>query len=562
MGGHQEARMPPEQSSEVNGEKVCIAFGPEHLNPLQKVIKFVAATAFFLYNFDPMNIYKLSRGQPSIFREPGLRVELKPIDRWKKRWGYVMRSLVFESQIRVLSVLLLRLESESGRKQDRDRGQFYHRALALIEQLFKDPLAPISEVSLLLYGSVAVAMTYCIGYLPYLNTKEPLNSMSLRFMMEPEREVKRIDMVLERKLDQFLSSTGVHYANQLTAFSSSKTVSFRHPNLVSEFEMFRSSQRKIVLDQYSCIWKLRPVAYTATWYFALYNFSVPIFVMITIAVIITTANFPQILLSSVLERRCANLGASSCELGDVYTWQDWASFMELLTLMLLSAHMVLLMCVSLFTHARGQVLMSKEIKQDLRECVNELQLANESLPSAKYTLGSQMDETRHQEARVDASSFRTLIKVSVAMQEIKTNIFLITQFLEALIAVAGVALAVALIVGGMEGSRVASIRFVVLWWAWFGGNSLTLTCAYVFARTIESEKVGWSILAQNFLRSRRLNRRLDEDSIATGWLKLVQSGIFSDTRNSARPYGVSVTFRRVLEINFFIASVISLLRSF
>lgn len=92
---------------------------------------------------------------------------------------------------------------------------------------------------------------------------------------------------------------------------------------------------------------------------------------------------------------------------------------------------------------------------------------------------------------------------------------------------------------------------------------MMLVCSFAFARTIELEKAAWSVLAElaNYQELAQQNDNLVSckssehiEALARPWRKLVRSYALSSQHNASRPFGLSITYKHTMSIDYFVVS--------
>lgn len=166
---------------------------------------------------------------------------------------------------------------------------------------------------------------------------------------------------------------------------------------------------------------------------------------------------------------------------------------------------------------------------------------------------------------------RILLKLNLFLKEAKNYSQRVGPFIEAYLSCAGFALILMLLIDRMTDKDMRQLTTFMIYLLWAVTNVILFSCAYVYSRTIEVEKIAWSILAQLSLNYQMAleSEQAGLASICIGptdwitarWRNLVHNHSLSHSRNSIKLFNTSLTYRNALQLNFYIISLASLLQT-
>lgn len=552
------------------------AFDPNQLNQGQIFLRELYKIVLLISQIDPFSIYKKDnyawarRQRYHIYQSSNLQI--KPShsrEKMKQRLRWLSLTLCGYLSFKFICTCLVQLASDKRFKINRlgdfsklghgmtIRGLFANFVVRYA-YLIGNPLKSMLGISLFLYLSVVVALVYGFVVIPHIQSTKPFDAITLRFMLDPLRELRRIDMVIEEQLQILLE------------------------------ENPRSSNR-LVLTQVPFIHKMRPANYHSDWFFELYHYSLLGTILATGAALIMVLSFVPILLyASAQQGLCKKpkTTAATCSVQDIwheFSKQDLVALVEL-HIGLCLAFMVFSNQIALMAHSLiHQLRSTASMRQDLKQCLF-LIIAHfsKSRHLRRFTLlrrfrgsGGRVTQeivnppSKSDEHLLGVSLLRTLVKLLVTKDELRRNANFVSQIVESFLSSMGVSLVLALLGERLDDLKIVWLRSVIIITIWMALNLVLLVCANAFARIIDLQRVSWSILARlemfneptHSAQVRIKNREAsDLDAIVSHWRKFICSGALSDLRNSVRPFKMSITYRRAIRLNFLIISFASLVK--
>lgn len=424
------------------------------------------------------------------------------------------------------------------------------------------PLWSLTGASILLQSTIAVTLIYGYIVLPKLNKTKPLDNVNLRFILNPAKEIQRIDL----KIGELLTT------------------------------IFRESSRNILVSaKMTQTSALRPPSFSVKRYNCTCLFTWLLIITLFLGIVVYEAASFLTFYYSVKRDRCGIRPLDQCGYSDIFSEADTMFLVLFFTVSRWLANVVILMLiVNIYGNLFGQYLMAKSVKTELMRCLREL---SSYITNIECSLDNQLDRersfrgtggiklfdstsTHHAykvqglkwEREIEESLLTTYIRTIIAGDEIRTAARLVTQHLETFLVLVCISIFLIFMtnkIGGFE-SRFAPMLLLLL--IWLGNNPILIGCAFVFSRTIELEKTAWSILAELGIYNDLIIRATGLqpyyfkgrliDLLAKRWRKLVQSHSLSNQRNSIRPFGISLNHQHVLQVNFLVITLASLTRFF
>lgn len=424
------------------------------------------------------------------------------------------------------------------------------------------PLWSLTGASILMQSTIAVTLIYGYIVLPKLNKARPFDNVNLRFILNPAKEIQRIDLKIRELLALIFHESS---RNNLVLAKMTQISAMRPPSFS--------------VERYNC-------TCLCTWLLM-----VTLFLGIVLYEVASFLTFYY----SVKQDRCGVKPLDQCGYSDIFNETDTIFLVLFFTISRWLANVVILMLiVNIYGNLFCQYLMARSVRTELKRCLRKLSSYITNIEcSLDYQLGREQTLGRtggiklfdssniqragrvqdiRREREIEESLLMTYIKTMITGDEIRTTARVLTQHFQTFLVLVCISIVLIFMtnkIGGFE-SRFAPMLLLLL--IWLGNNPMLIGCAFVFSRTIELEKAAWSILAELRIRNDLILRadgpqsyhfrsRLI-DSLAKRWRKLVQSHSLSDRRNSIRPFGISLNHQHVLEVNFLVITVASLTRFF
>lgn len=308
----------------------------------------------------------------------------------------------------------------------------------------------------------------------------------------------------------------------------------------------------------------------------------------------------------------AGFQPSTCFAESSFTLADWFMFFEINLALWTMGAVVVMQIIMVTTNSLCQIEVIQGLQEDLRFCIRVIEYSNHHgenpinvtndfnkfksprLSTASLTFFSEY-QSRHstivsaakdrstsistsctknnsllvayknvQETKnmvFDTLLLRILVKLKVCENEFKKNTAFITEIIQSFLCMMGTVIFVTLLAGRFHGETIGLLKQNALIFAWVANNILLIIWSHTFARTVKLEKISWSLLAQIQVRLKQTNRNCMKDFVSMSWQKEITGGSLSDSRNSVRPFGMSITYERAIEFNFVVVSLASLMRT-
>lgn len=563
------------------------------LSRLHSTYKKVFESLLTRCGWDMFLIYKSNHEHRSLAAKhliasvPELRMGRNYFDQW---WtlirvpllvvlGYLCIKLTLTSLVKIADVLLLDHIFDSSVPHNGSlsiQAQFeeftllnslrritpshYQAALEQVvkrDQSVRDLFRSLTGVTVFLEIILAPPLFLLYIVVPRLYRKNPLNSPNQRFMFDPKREICRIDFVIKKHLRRIL-----------------------HESLGNQ----------IVRNQLKQVADLRPCTFSAKWHRSLYDYSMIMSLVWLCQSVIWLAAAVHFFYGRAKRDLCMIRQIEDCVYGNLFDWDDTLYLCEVSLATYLGAtyySQVIVVLISI--NIIFQLTIVRSLSEDLNQCLATLSAYNtrseelEAYNSGRSQLaeihrvtlhGQPLDsgylrgQGRVREKEVELSLLRTYIKLVVANDEIKQNAQFMGRMIETALSMIGFivfTIFVSLVYGN---SKIQATHVVVLTNCFLFTNPAMLACSFVFARTTELEKIAWSILAKlsiyQDLTQRKGSQSLynpDEliEVLARRWRKLVGSYTLSNRGIASSLFGLSMTYKRIINIDFFIISAVLVL---
>lgn len=583
------------------------------LNYLQRFIRQTIVYTLFMLDLDPFLIYKFDSSNPSAqskihnqkVRSHNLeefKIDYSHWDKWRGRWRLVFVSLniYFIAKFTLITIVQWVLRRYSMRVS-RLGSKFYlsyhnpahHNLLHNGSNYFQDqaetsiildyslwlssslgnPYSALYGISMFINLSLAINLIHSIVWLPiYYKCYQPMDALHLRILLSPIREIKRIDYMIEEKLNYilFIVRLKLLTTNNLTLCNQVNT------NYVLE-QNFNELKRIAVDLKSNHIDLMRPAAFNIKFQ---KNHFKTVLICILLAISITIPwlfYLPRTLINSAINERCriikrfqANFNyPEQCTFKYIFSAQDVWYLFEVMLAVVALGFLFIIEISMILANVSSQLETVMSMKADLELCLRSLDFC-ESINHDNDLLGPPSDnllndKTARSELMLDSILLRTFIKIRISEEDIRKNNVFVSQWLTSLTGIIGTLLAMIILGGNVrnEHQEIKTLRMAILVWSLLVVNLTLLSCAYAFARTADIAKLAWSALAQMLIRSERRKREFYSDFIAISWCKLVDNQAVSENHNSIKLFNMmSVRYRSIIEANFVLISVVSLLRSF
>lgn len=558
-----------------------------NLPVIDNIIKHMAKILFFCSNFDPMAIYKGNfkhnqKARYKLYLRPELRLELKPMDKWRRRVGGVSNCCFFYMIIRFSMICFVQLakyqattfvESKSERTIHviRDTELIRFLKTSYLYYFFSNVLTDFPGVALFMHLCLVASVSYGIYYLPRHYNDYPADAVDLRMALDPCRERKRLDLLIEKNVQQLASDMNTYY----------KSNKFNIPQNFRRKQKFYESRHRETPDtpgwQAALVGSvglelMRPSQYWTghrRYWFVVRN----VFIVIVGSSIAFAINIQLHVFDRTKNLRCKvnQIPASICTMTSAL---DLFEIFSLIELQIVMYWMGTVLCVSLLgvlAHVDAQLQTVNELERDMGYLLDALKLT-EGLESGllveqEYHSADQSSSTGRtrrlsikEPSRLSIIMLKVLGKTNVLLGEIKARTIFISEQVSSLLVLFGAGIVLALTAYKMYGPDIEALRANVIVSLWGSSNVILIVCAHEYSRMIRLERLGWPIVAR--LNSRlapcHLTSQPKQDPLVIGWRKLIEEGCLIDPQNSVRPFGVSLTFKQILHMNFYITSLAAL----
>lgn len=552
----------------------------DDLSAAERILKNLAICVYFFNNFDPFAIYKANNckqqqwrrrtsstnsGQCPWFLSKELRIESKEIDRKRHRFRVVILFLYLILIVRFTTIGIVQLAkyrattyfSSSATKAlepssivqlpiiEETQPIVWLKKLYLYD-LSGSILSDFHGGALFVYVFVVASISYSVYYLPRYYSLKPADTADLRMAFDPVRERRRMDLLLRRHAEQLLLVTEIYRESRARMAGELRTTSrlprIKHPDdaeIRSISESIRPAQYKLGHRRY---W--RGVKKH--------------FLPVTVLCSSFGLRIQMYLIYFTIDLRCKlkQLLADECTMLNAFTRAEIYSFVELMVAIYWMGTILVTTILTILTQLDLQLQSISETEDDMRTLLEILRYYNVWAPGIYSTIGRKSNR----EPCPNVALIKGLAKTSFQLDEMRGRASFISEQASALVVLCCAGIVPALTAVRMEGPDMEGLRAIIIGCLWLASNLLLIVCARQYANLIRLERVGWPIAAQLIVKlgqnwNKRPYNRLRLDPLTRGWLKLLETGSFIDESNSIRPFGVTLTFKRVLQMNFYVTSL-------
>lgn len=559
---------------------------------------------FFILNIDLFLIYKDTfRGASSakyrIYQLPELRLESNSFDRLRAKCNIVTRVayiyLPLKFMFTAMQTVFDRLNPDS-RPIELDLG-IYSKYIAY---LLGRPLATIPGASIFIYTGVGITLLYGYILCPMSCLHKPIRLTTMRLFFDPNREIRRIDIMIADYLKDFMSIESNSNQENTSKFNQRRATG---GIALSIPDRTPSTQSTLGLAQFNHMSELRPATYTEEYFVKAHHLALMVVLFVSFGGLVDSFVLPLVVTPIARERNCLkkSIPLAVCSLKDAFNAQEIVALVEVTMGVSAGLAIFFAQTVMVVINLFFQLTLASSVEADLSKCLKvvrnfrgDLELRNSMCKfgvnsttrcdmsftdsyhgqmSAISPIHRRFRAARDLTRQVETTLLRTLVKLVISEREIKESAQASAKFVEAILLSMGVSLIGAFIGMKVDGEQMRVFRNIALLFIWWATNSVLLGCAYVFSQTIKVEKVAWSILAHlkaeeikissdRLIYAMSLGRGAFDETLVDQWTKLVTSYGLSDARNSVRPFGLSITYGRTLRINFLALSLASLILLF
>lgn len=520
-----------------------------------------------IYANDPYSVYKgthtRKRHKYEFYRIPPLGMAPDWWERARKRWRPRADIFLAYCTIRFLTIIVIQIASYILSKQQIGMETF--RKLKLFGKMVGNPMSEVPGISVMIYSTVLVNLFYLIGVTHRQYAKEPADLVAPRLIFDPHRDIRRMKLIIVRQLGQIRSLIEELLRNQINECPArsrdfARSLTINPTNLESLVEADEENSKVLGYIQLKAISalekeisKMKPEAYSMNYCYRLSH------EMNLIGLVVLIVSLPFYvfaywsILSLALDSKCKKraFAHGECKIFEVFSWADLFAFVEIMLAILLACYIVVVLFVTMNMHSLTQLVIVDGLKKDLKVCLDRLDWLNSKQKGS--LIG---DPTR---VELEKSLLRTLTMVFIDYDEIKRIVCMVTRMMQDFMVPVIYGIIVAILASYADDRDLRRTLATFCTWLLLANNILFIYSASVYARTIKIERLAWSLLAR--LRERASKEGRAEDFISIMWRKLVLSHSLSDKQVSFSPFGVSLNYGKVMEMNFVFITLASLSRS-
>lgn len=573
-------------------------FLPENRPNYHKYTTMGTLRALLLVNYDPFSVYKGTnhvshQAKYRLYLSEELRIKQDDYaTKFARNRNIIKNVILTYSMIKYTTIGIVQImkykivedyksksSSTSNNEYKNDQTFKFFDSLG---NLIGNPLSALTGISLMIYSSFIVGFAYSAAYLPYRFSYNPVNAVNLRFMLDPLREIKRIDILIRNKLDEYATFINTHkfpvkenplnlYAERLLNY---KPISYRNQlniydtNRNEDELIYLDKQMEILNNERSNVWKMRPNCYSSNSYKSLHFDVIRIQIISLILGALILSYLPkEIFLRSAIGKCQIKYSRDNCRIFEAFNWKDILALVEILIGIFILGVIIAFEVITIISNTFCQMRLIRNMRENLNDYLNDIRTFNRmkddlaNFKRNKPTLNENEFISKFDE-HLMGKMLRYLIKITLSEKDLKINAVYLTQIVESFVITFAMGLLSSLFASRLNGLDIKPIRTTVLLLTFLGANAILFTCAFVYARIIDIEKLGWSLLAQNSIRVSFENTRcnpVENDIFSTGWRKLILSEELSDKRNAVCLFGLNINFKRILELDFLVISLMSLL---
>lgn len=574
-------------------EKTEISHGEDDLPTLslmENITRLFAMTLNVMYRYDPMLIYKgtynrRKRTRYRLYLSRELRIPVSKVDEWRRKLIFldllglacllIRFSVICFVQLAKYQATIYPQEFSSGGNSSslpimvdtvltiflKQHGLYY---------IFDNALSDFPSPALSIHIILLVSSAYVLFFMPYYYSIKPSEAINLRFGYDPRHEMKRMDLLLRRQLESHLLSV-VSYKISIPLLSWTKQAACSGVDIekskhqvVKEllFETVSRQQRscqkgrvQFSFDPVLRSFRYSPKYHKLNWRTTYRCTAIVCAIMVPFGLMIQTY-----IVGWSLEMKCKNRGVERCTLINALTKLELYSIFELLCVMYSFGTALAVSITTILVHFGSQTIIVDEIRSDLSDLLAALRLLNDF--QVKQLEPQSAHETNDKSILGEKRQYlndallKMLVKTKTSLDEFRAQAEYISEQVSSIIVFFGSSLVMQLTVGLLNGPDIRDLRLNVIWFMWISANAILFLCAYQYSKITMVQKIGWSILAQLLPGPVEEPELFYLDPLVSGWLRFIGQGAFTDVRNSIRPFlGVSLTFRQIIQLNFWITSL-------
>lgn len=556
----------------------------DDLTQAEKLIRRLASCMFFISNFDPFAIYKRNfklstRSHYQYYQVPELRLNVNNYDKWRQRfrrfsvWAY---SVVVVRVTLICLVQLAKYQAMTSVSSENRSVIHDTELIKLLKQmhiyyLFGNVLADFHGVSFALHIVLFISITYSIYYLPLYYTIKPPDAVDLRMGYDPSRERRRLDMLLREAVEGWILSTEAYKISLQMLVEQIAYPAYRQNSMIKLFESVwwqqqlkhRQANLKVgfVFDE-----QLRPSQYKLGhkryWQTIKY-----VFLLIVLSSILFAITIHLYVTERTVEFRCQTrqLDGAQCNILEAFDWCEILSLVEIVCLTYWLGCMLCTSILSIIAHMDAHSRSISEMEADLRDLLGALRLINCWSDDYEHHFTAE-DQRLIQWIRIEkehhlrGALLKMLAKAKVMLGEFRSRANFVAEQVSVLMVLFIAAIVLSVTAVKLQGPDIQALRNNIIGCLWAAANVILISCAHNYSRFILLQRIGWAILAQLNRKLARESKILDKnytylDPLMLGWRRLIEGGSLCDRRCSIHAFGISLTFKQTLEMNFYVTSL-------
>lgn len=552
-------------------------------------LRIVLQIVLFCFNYNVFSIYKgshesASRPHYQRYLVPGLKMPAHWLDPWRRRWLRLFTFLYIlltahHAIICMISLLLLNKSSieVAAYNSAGISYQLQQQALDFVYEhdlmgIFLNILYDHPGLSICCHIAIWVQVSYPIYLAHFVHTKRPYDSPLIRLGIDPCREIRRVNMLVRERMDLLFS--GLNYYKQQTqmddATNHSRTTttlyfpSIGHWCAIDSILSARRGSRSYLragLVKPAPNEPVDPVLRAARYhleYYARNWHSTWRYVCYVVAV--STITLAYLALFSfyltIRDIRCLHRGISAelCTFERVFFPTDVLSIAEQTFIWVGLGTFVSIQLINIVNHNLSQLDTISETKYYLRDLLSALRLLNDQKNPRDLTL----DEYQLSKAvYLNEALLKTLLKTQLAIEDAIQMNPAMAELVASILGLFSSGLVLLLTVGRLGDYQIDSIRANIIRSFCSIANILVVLCAYTSSKLMLVQPVVWSIVAQlKIIPQRCILRRAELGYLVEAWNEFATHQLgTNDRRNFVCPFGIKLSYKVVISMNFFIISV-------
>lgn len=594
-----------------------------------RLARWILKYEIILNTYDPMMIYKqppksnhwLTSG-PIVndFNNRNLnklRIDRDEYDIVRKRWRPYLFAFIVWFFLKSLVISTIHILKPRGY----DEANSSWLILNCLSYFLGNPFSGLADVAVfIMMGSSCSSFVY-LFIMPLYYAQKPMQMGSLRFLLDPSRERKRADLLIDEKLDQILASIQFYQLNQLKQYTAHKSIGsanltiHQRPALAEDRQVLSSSVSSDIIHQRLQRRQQRPVDLRECknklellelnrkqllyykrhkWILSLYHYSDEMFKLIERDIIYLMIGLHLVyhiwmfiillvVFSTSAKIKCTATvkTISLCHPFVVFNWKELWYAGEFIINLIASLHTFTIHFVMLALLIRSQSVIIRNISLELNKCLDCLRQRNVEIKLKLSRLNGReflkeeftTKAYKESERRLDQLVLKTLIRMQLYEEDLKIGSHSMSVLMVAYGLLIFVAAAATISTQRLVTPDLLFMRQQFVIYIWLVSNTCAVICAHIFAQVLDFQQICWSTMAESSLYqelkcSITCEKRINDVDLTHScntnytvvlWRKMIYTANENWKQFVVRPLGIDITYRRVLELNFFIVSFYSLL---